>query len=62
VLPNAMFSDQKSQIGKILEGLAMEDGGIFMSFLSILHMAKWYILWQFGTVCGQLVYVFCPFW
>jgi hypothetical protein len=28
-LPDGKFSDQKSQFGKILEGLVMEDVGIF---------------------------------
>jgi hypothetical protein len=28
-LPDGIFSDQKSQIGKIWEGHAMEDVGIF---------------------------------
>jgi hypothetical protein len=36
-LPDGIFSNQKSQFGKLLEGLAMEDVGIFI--------AIWYILW-----------------
>jgi hypothetical protein len=36
VLPDGIFSKQKSQFGKILEGLAIEDVGIFMVILSIL--------------------------
>jgi hypothetical protein len=28
-LPDGLFSDQKSQFGYILEGLAMEDFGVF---------------------------------
>jgi hypothetical protein len=34
VLPDGIFSNQKSKFGQILEGLAMEDVGIFMATLS----------------------------
>jgi hypothetical protein len=48
-----IFSNQKSKFGYILEGLAMEDVGIFLcpfgAFTTI-----WYILWLFG--------IFFPFW
>jgi hypothetical protein len=37
MLPDGIFSNQKSQFGKILKGLAMEDVGILMAFLSILR-------------------------
>jgi hypothetical protein len=50
------FSNQKSQFGYILEGLAMEDVGIFMATLSILRPNA-----TFGTFCGHLVHFF-PFW
>jgi hypothetical protein len=54
------FSDQKLQFGKILEGLAREDVGIFMAILSILqptgifygHLVHFVVIW----------YIFCPFW
>jgi hypothetical protein len=34
VLPDGMFSDQKSRFGKILEGLAVDDAGIFMEIFA----------------------------
>jgi hypothetical protein len=47
--------NQKSHFGLILEGLAMDDVGIFMVILStslyyfmVYFMAIWYILWSFG--------------
>jgi hypothetical protein len=46
-LPDGMFSNQKSHIGKILEGLAIEDVGIFMTI--------WNILWPFDIIYGRLV-------
>jgi hypothetical protein len=53
VLPDGILSNQKSQFGKILEGLAMEDVGIFMTFLSIL--------WPNGSFNGHLVH-FVAIW
>jgi hypothetical protein len=47
-LPDGIFSNRKSQFGYILEGLAMEDVGIFL--------AIWSILRQFGLFYGNLVY------
>jgi hypothetical protein len=51
-LPDGLFSNQKSQFGYILEGLAMENLGIFYEHLVYLFyghwkyfMAIWYILW-----------------
>jgi hypothetical protein len=32
VLPDGIFSNQKTKFGKILEGLATEDVGIFSAF------------------------------
>jgi hypothetical protein len=46
-LPDGIFSNQKSQFGKILEGLAMEDVGIFNDHL-VQFTVIWYILWPFG--------------
>jgi hypothetical protein len=57
VLPDGIFSNQKSQFVYILEGLAMEDVGIFRAILFYLT-AKWYIFWPFVTLCGHLVLFF----
>jgi hypothetical protein len=59
-LPDGSFSNQKSKFGKILEGLAMEDAGMFYGHL-VYFTAFCHILLTFGIVCGNLVYVF-PFW
>jgi hypothetical protein len=59
-LPDGLFSNQKSQFMYILEGLAMENLGIFHEDLVYFRAignfftAIWYILWS-------LVYFF-PFW
>jgi hypothetical protein len=45
-LPDGIFSNQKFQFGKILEGLLMEDVGIFMAIWPILRSFG-YILWPF---------------
>jgi hypothetical protein len=47
VLPDGLFLNQKSQFGKILEGLVLEDVGIFRGHF-VYFTAKWYILWSFG--------------
>jgi hypothetical protein len=44
-----------------LEGLAIEDVGIFIAILSIFRPNGICILWQFGTCCGYLVHS-SPFW
>jgi hypothetical protein len=50
-MPDGLFSNQKSQFGQILEGLAMETVCIFyVHFTAILN-----ILWLFGIFCGHLV-------
>jgi hypothetical protein len=59
-LPDGLFSNQKSQFGYILEGLAMENLGIFYDHL-VYFTATEHILWPFGIFCGHLVY-FPPFW
>jgi hypothetical protein len=59
-VPDGIFSNQKSQFGQILEGLAMEDVDIFYGHL-VYFTAIWYILWSFGKFYGYLVY-FSPFW
>jgi hypothetical protein len=49
------FSNQKSKLGEISEGLAMEDVGIFYGHL--VHFTVFcYILWTFGIVRGNLVH------
>jgi hypothetical protein len=48
-LPDGIFPNQKSQFGKILEGLRMENVGIFYGHL-VNFTAIWYMLWQFGNV------------
>jgi hypothetical protein len=50
-----MFSNQKSQFGKILKGLAMEDVGIFYGHF-VYMLAKLYTLWPLGKYCGHLAY------
>jgi hypothetical protein len=59
-LPDGLISNQKSKFGQNLEGLAMEDGGIFYGHLVYINA----ILTTLGSICiyyGYLVY-FYPFW
>jgi hypothetical protein len=49
-LPDGLFTNQKSKFGKILDGLAMEDVGIFhghfFQFTVFSHIFDiWYSLW-----------------
>jgi hypothetical protein len=58
-LPDGLFSNQKSQFGYILEGLAMVDVGNFFAIWIIfrpfgIFLAIWYFSTRFGT--------FYPFW
>jgi hypothetical protein len=49
-LPDGIFSNQKSQFGKILKGLAMEDVGIFYGQLVYLfygHFVYFVVIWYF---------------
>jgi hypothetical protein len=47
MLPNGIFSNKKYQFGLILEGLAIEDVGIFNDqFVDFMFI--WYILWSLG--------------
>jgi hypothetical protein len=57
-LPDGIFSNQKSQFGPILEGLASCNGsyrcilwqfGILYGYL-VYFVAIWYILWLFGIL------------
>jgi hypothetical protein len=58
-LPDGFFSNQKSQFGYILEGLAMEDVGIFyghlVNFTDLCH-----ILLPFG-ICSLVLVHFTHF-
>jgi hypothetical protein len=73
VLPDGFFSNQKSQFGQILEGLATEDVGVFCGHLVnfqpiwyvyilcghlINFQSIWYILWPFGNFSVHLVPIF----
>jgi hypothetical protein len=55
-LPDGIFSNQKSRFGQILEGLAMEDVGVFYVHL-VYFMAIWYILWPFGIFYACFKYI-----
>jgi hypothetical protein len=45
------FQTKNPNLGKFLEGLAMEDGGLFYGHL--VHFTVFcYILWTFGIVYG----------
>jgi hypothetical protein len=50
-LPDGLFSNKKSKLGKILEGLAMDDDGIFYGHfgpiygLLLYFMDIWYSSW-----------------
>jgi hypothetical protein len=54
-LPDGIFAYQKSKFGCILEGLGMENVGIFYGYL-ISFVDIWCIVWPFGIFCGHLVY------
>jgi hypothetical protein len=57
---DGLFSNKTSQFGPILEGLAMENLGIFYDHL-VYFTAIGKILWPFGIFCGHSVYL-SPFW
>jgi hypothetical protein len=58
-----LFLDQKSRLGSSLEGLAMEDVGIFLGhlvyftalwFLLYGHFVViWYVFTRFGMLCKE---------
>jgi hypothetical protein len=54
-LPDGLFSNQESRFGSILEGLEMENVGIFYDRLEYFT-AIWYNLWPFGIAYNHLVY------
>jgi hypothetical protein len=53
-LPDGLFSDQKSEFGQILEGLAMENLGILYDLL-VYFKDIGNMLRPFGIFCGHLV-------
>jgi hypothetical protein len=54
-LPDGLFLYQKSQLGYILEGLGIDNVGIFYDHLEYFTAVR-YNLWQFGIVCSYLVH------
>jgi hypothetical protein len=57
-VPDGLFSYQKSQFGYILEGLGMENVGIFygplVHFTAIWYVfVIWYISSCFGMLCQE---------
>jgi uncharacterized membrane protein YuzA (DUF378 family) len=48
-LPDGLFSNQKSQFGKILEGLRMENAVKFYGHFEYFTVI-WYIIWPFCNV------------
>jgi hypothetical protein len=46
----------KSKFGSILDGIAMEDVGIFYGHL-VNFTAIWYIVWPLGIFVGYLLYI-----
>jgi hypothetical protein len=56
-MPDAAFSYQKYQFGHILEGLGVENIGMFYGH-SEYFMPTWCILCPFGIFCGHLVHFF----
>jgi hypothetical protein len=58
-LPDGLFTNQKSKFGQILDGLRMENAGIFYGHL-VYFTAIWYILWPCGNVM-VIWYIFFRF-
>jgi hypothetical protein len=54
-MPDGIFSNQKSQFGLILEGLTMDDAGIFYGCL-VYVTAIWWIWWIFFGFFGFFGY------
>jgi hypothetical protein len=62
VLPDAIFPNQKSQFGSILEGLDMEDVGTLGAILSILRpnvifygpLVLFGVIWYIFSCFGML--------
>jgi hypothetical protein len=55
----AYYKTKNPFFGKFLEGLSMEDVGIFYVNL-VYFTAIWYILWPFG-IFYEFWYIFSPF-
>jgi hypothetical protein len=53
-LPDGLFSNQKSQFGKISEGISINNLGIFYDHF-VYFTAIGNILWPVGTFCAHLV-------
>jgi hypothetical protein len=60
-LPDGLFSYKKSPFGYILEGLGMENVGIFYYHLEYYTAMWWYTLRQLGFILCSLDLAF-PFW
>jgi hypothetical protein len=58
-LPDGVFSNQKSQSGQLLEGLTMENVGIFYGHMEYFT-AMCYIFWLFGNLV-VIYYIFTRF-
>jgi hypothetical protein len=56
----AYFQTKNPNLGKLFEGLEMEDVGMFYGHL-VYFTLIWSILWSFGICLGYLVY-FSTFW
>jgi hypothetical protein len=53
-LPDGLLLNQKSQFGKIFQGLRLENDDIFYGHLEYFADI-WVILLTFGTICARLV-------
>jgi hypothetical protein len=54
-LPDGIFSNQKCQLGQILESLAIKDAFCCQNLPEITQSIDWYILWSFWYVLPVLV-------
>jgi hypothetical protein len=71
-LPDGIFSKPKSRFGQILEGLELENVGIFYGHIIrpfvlfhghlVYFMAIWYILWPLVNLVAICMVYFPPFW
>jgi hypothetical protein len=56
-LPDGLFSNQKSQFGKILEDLAMEEVGLFYGHLVYFMWLLYFVaIWQHVMVIFGMLY------
>jgi hypothetical protein len=56
-LPDGIFSNQKSQFGQILEGLEIENIGIFYGHLEYITVI-WYIFFAIWYIFLAIWYIF----